>query len=132
MERRAFLSALAGLATAAIAVPAAEAGAWAYLGRKKVSAHLDHDVLYVGGHRGLFTKLRFKVTGNHLELYRMRVVYANGQWDELPAGWFVPQGSITRMIDLAGNRRRIDEIHFLYSHPVNFKGKAHVTVWGRR
>ena len=132
MERRAFLTALAGLASTAAFAPAAEAAAWVHLGRKNVSLFLDHDKLHVGAGRGLFRKLRFKVTGNHMEIYNMRVVYTDGQSDDIPTRWFIPQGGASRVIDLAGNRRFIKDIHFTYSHPLNFKGDAHVTVWGRR
>jgi hypothetical protein len=132
MERRAFLSALAGLAATAAFAPAAEAATWVHIGRKKVSLYPDYDVLHVGAHRGLFRKLRFKVTGNALQLHHLHVVYANGGVDDIPVNWYIPQGGLTRVIDLHGNRRAIEQIQFLYSHPMNFKGKARVTVWGRR
>jgi hypothetical protein len=133
MDRRSFLIGATSLAGAAF-VPG-EAGAvqiWKHLGTTRVGFFVDHDTIHVGGASGRFDKIRFRVRGNAIWVYDLKVRYGNGSVDDIPTRFRVPQGGYSRVIDLRGGERFIQSVSFLYQRAINGRGPAYVELWGRR
>lgn len=141
MLRRTFVASL-GLALAAFGIadvanaqrPGADRnrpGTWELLGSQKVGFIKDRDIIRVGRQEGRFRAIKVRVRGNDIELLDLKVIYANGQPDDLPVRQFIKQGGETRAIDLKGARRAIQEVHMVYKSRPSFKGQATVEVYGQ-
>ena len=123
---------IAGLAlVASMAVPSQGRAEWELLGEKDVGFGTDRDVVRVGRSEGRFDRLQLRVRHNDIEILDLKVVYANGEVDDIPVRHFIRAGSETRPLDLRGDRgRRIDRIEMVYRSRANFRGQALVQVWG--
>ncbi len=108
------------------------AGDWELLGKQKVGFLADRDVIRVGRQEGRYDKLALAVKGNDIELISMRVVYGNGDSEELAYREKLREGSYTRPIDLRGGDRIIREIQFIYRSKPSFQGQATLYVYGRQ
>lgn len=100
------------------------------LGCERVGFLADRDVIKVGRQAGKFRALRVGVSGNKIVMKSMRVIYADGQPDQLPVAHDIADGERTPLIDLKGDRRAIDRIELEYGTKPNFKGQARVCVYG--
>jgi hypothetical protein len=135
MHRRAFFTtAAAALAILAIAGPAdaqrrPERG-WELLGTKKVGFIGDRDVISVGRREGKFRAIKLRVRGNAIHVNDLKVVYSNGEPDDLPVRSEIRAGGETRAIDLRGRDRAIREVQMVYRSRPSFRGFATVEVWG--
>lgn len=106
-------------------------GAWEQLGCQKVGFIKDKDVINVGRKEGRFTAIRLRVSGNKVHLLDLKVIYGNGQPDDLQVRREIRAGGQTRAIDLKGRDRFIDRIEMTYRSRPSFKGQATVCVEGR-
>lgn len=135
MNRRTLLAAAAVvLGTMAVAGPAdaqrrPERG-WELLGTKKVGFIVDRDTIQVGRAEGRFRAVKLRVRGAPIHMMDLKVVYANGQPDDLPIRADIRAGGETRAIDLKGRERAIREVQMVYRSKPTFKGLATVEVWG--
>jgi len=111
----------------AIAPTAAEAR-WERLGCQKVGFITDKDVIRVGRGEGLFKSIRLQVSGNKVYMDDLKVIYANGEPDDIPVRSEIRAGGQTRPLDLRGERRAIKQIEMKYRSQPNFKGEATVCV----
>jgi hypothetical protein len=141
MRRRDFFAGL-GLALAAAAaatLPLGEAnaqrpprpGSWELLGSQKVGFIKDRDVVRVGRQDGRFRAIKLRVRDNDVEFLDVKVIYANGEPDDLPVRQHIRKGGETRAIDLKGSTRFIREIQLVYKSRPSFKGFATVEVYGQ-
>ena len=105
-------------------------GRWQELGCAKVGFLEGKDVIRVGRKEGAFRAIKLTVRGNKLRLERLRVVYVNGQADDLVVRAVIPEGAETRPIDLSGRHRGIDYIDLRYLPQISFGGRATVCVSG--
>ncbi|MEZ5819085.1 MAG: hypothetical protein R3D44_18600 [Hyphomicrobiaceae bacterium] len=105
-------------------------GTWELLGSQKVGFKVDRDVIRVGRQDGRFRAIKLRVLDNDIELLDLRVVYGNGEPDNIPVRQFLRRNSETRTIDLRGNTRFIREIQMTYKSRPNFRGRATVQVFG--
>jgi hypothetical protein len=128
----------AALAIAAVFITLApEAGArphnrnWELLGRQSVGFLKDRDVVQVGRSDGDFSKIQLRVRNNEVEFTDLKVVYGNGQSDDIQVRNKIPAGGQTRVIDLKGGDRFIKRIELAYRSKPSFRGQAVVEVWGR-
>jgi hypothetical protein len=111
--------------------PGAGRGDWVELGCQQVSLFgKDRDSVRVGRREGRFKAIRLHVRGADVELLDLRVIYANGEPDELRVRHFLRQGERTRPLDLRGWERAIDRVDMTYRTVPNFKGLATVCVEG--
>jgi hypothetical protein len=79
------------------------------------SATTDKDVVRVGRGEGRFNAIRLRVAGNKVHMMDLKVVYANGQPDDIQVREEIRAGSQTRPLDLKGERgRAIKEIEMVY------------------
>ncbi len=108
--------------------PGPGAGNWQELGCAKVGFLEGKDVIRVGRKEGAFRAIKLSVRGNKLRLERLRVVYANGQAEDLAVRTVVPEGAETRPIDLSGRHRGIDYVELRYLPQISFGGRANVCL----
>src|SRR3954453_3716779 len=89
--------------------------AWVELGCQQVSLFgKDHDTVRVGRREGRFKAIRLHARGADVELRSVRVIYTNGQPDDLPTRHFLRQGGYTPPLDLIGWERAIDRVDMVY------------------
>jgi len=106
-------------------------GRWVELGCKEVAfLGTDRDTIRVGRREGRFKAIRLEARGNDVEMIDLKVIYANGEPDDIPVRSLIRQGTRTRALDLRGRERAIREIVMVYQKRLNFRGKATVCVEG--
>ena len=108
--------------------PTAAQARWERLGCQKVGFITDKDVIRVGRGEGRFKSIRLQVSGNKVYMDDLKVIYANGEPDDIPVRSEIRAGGQTRPLDLRGERRAIKEIEMKYRSQPNFKGQATVCV----
>lgn len=104
---------------------------WELLGRQTVGFIVDRDVVQVGRQDGDFRKIQLRVKNNDIEILDLKVVYGNGQMDDIRVREKIRAGGQTRAIDLKGGDRFIRNVQLVYRSKPSFKGQAVVEVWGR-
>jgi hypothetical protein len=104
---------------------------WVLIGQKEANYGRDRDVLKVKGN-DIYTAVKIKVVDAGLDMMDFDIVFENGERMNVPIQKNFRQGEESRVIDLRGNRRRIDRIEFLYDTKGILRGKANVLVFGRR
>ena len=77
-----------------------------------------------------FKAIRLEARGNDVEMIDLKVIYANGEPDDIPVRSLIRQGTRTRPLDLRGRERAIRQIDMVYQKRLNFRGKAIVCVEG--
>ena len=102
------------------------------LGEKEVDFRADRDDLVVGLQDGLFTRLRFEVEDNDLEMLREQVTFGNGKTQTVAVRHKFVEGSRSLTINLPGNKRIIRRITFFYKTigPLR-EGRALIRVYGQ-
>jgi hypothetical protein len=83
----------------------------------------------VGRQDGRFSAIQLRVHRNDVYIEDLKVVYLNGEVDDLPVRTLIRAGSQTRTIDLRGDRF-IKEINLVYRSRPSFRGQALVEVYG--
>lgn len=132
MNRRTVLAAFLGLLTTlAVAGPAASQADWELLGARTVTITADQDTIPVTAAQGIFSAVGLIVRGNDLFVDSIRIVFGNGETQDVAIGTLVPQGE-RRVLDLVGNNRIITAIVINYQRPLNFRGETIVEIFGRR
>jgi hypothetical protein len=110
---------------------AASAPGWVQLGCRDVDLNLDRDVIQVGRQDGRFTAIRLRAAGNAVQMLDLKVVYANGEPDDIPVRARIPEGGTSGPLDLRGRDRGIGRIELIYARVPNFRGRARICVDGR-
>lgn len=105
-------------------------GQWELLGSQTVGLHADRDVIHVGRREGRFSAIKLKVQDNTVYFEDLKVVYGNGEWDDIPVRFEIRRGGETRALDLKGGERFIKEIQMVYRSKPNDRGRAIVEVYG--
>jgi hypothetical protein len=90
----------------------------------------DRDVVKVGRREGRFKAIKLTVAGNSVFMMDLKVVYANGDPDDIPVRFEIREGGETKPLDLKGFDRSIDRVEMVYRAKPNFRGKARVCVLG--
>jgi hypothetical protein len=109
---------------------AVTAGGDVLFGTQTVGFGVDRDVIRVGAEIGKFDKVRLRVLDNDIFLNELKVIYANGESDTLAVNSEIKQNQRTNWLTLKGDRF-IKEIQLSYKSRPNFKGQAHVEVFGQ-
>lgn len=104
---------------------------WVLIGQKEANYGPDRDVLKVTG-RDIYRAIKIKVVDAGLDMMDMDIHFENGEKMNVAIQKNFRQGEESRVIDLPGNRRRIDRIEFLYDTKGVLRGKANVLVFGKR
>lgn len=124
------LMCLVGFVSADASAQPRNAGKWEQLGCQKVGFLTDRDVIKVGRAEGRFKAIRLKVSGNAVHIEDLKVVYANGEPDDLRVRSEIRAGQGTRALDLKGRERAIRQIDLVYRSKPSFKGQATVCAEG--
>jgi hypothetical protein len=107
------------------------AGKWVELGCQQVSfIGKDRDSIRVGRSEGRFKAIKLAARGNDVEMLDLKVIYANGEPDDIPVRSLIRAGRETRSLDLRGRDRAIDRIDMVYRSRPNFRGQATVCAEG--
>lgn len=104
---------------------------WEVLGSRLVNDRLERDVIPVSSTRGDFKALLFRVKGASVDFRKVKVVFGNGQEQDIELRNTIQNGSSSRVIDLAGKDRIIKEIIFWYDANTIRGKKAMVRVFGK-
>jgi hypothetical protein len=100
--------------------PSAGGRDWVELGCQLVALiGKDRDSIRVGRREGRFKAIRLHVRGAGVEVLNLRVIYANGEPDNLEVKHFLREGERTRPLDLRGWERAIDRIDMAYRTNLN-------------
>ncbi len=95
-------------------------GDWAELGCQQVNLFgNDRDTIRVGRRDGRFKAIRLHVRGADVEMLDLKVIYANGQPDDISVRNLIRAGERTRPLDLQGWERAIDRIEMVYRTAIN-------------
>lgn len=105
---------------------------WKPLGLREVTFRTDRDTIAVGRDDGRFSKIRFVVRGNAVEILDVKVTFGNGQTQDVQVRERLREGGATRVIDLGGDARIIRSVEFVYrtDGPAR-EGRATVRLFGR-
>ncbi len=95
-------------------------GDWAELGCQQVSLFgNDRDTIRVGRREGRFKAIRLLARDADVEVLDLKVIYADGQPDDIAVQHFIRAGERTRPLDLKGWERAIDRVDFVYRTAIN-------------
>jgi hypothetical protein len=104
---------------------------WVQLGCQQVSFRgRDRDTIQVGRREGRFRAIRLAARGNDIEILDLKVVYANGNPDDLDVRRVIRSGNRTGRLDLRGRDRAIQRIDMVYRQRPDFRGRATVCAEG--
>jgi len=132
----------AGLATLGMVVADAQAqrrdrdnsrgrDQWVQLGCQQVSFRgRDRDSIRVGRKEGRFRAIRLAARGNDVEMLDLKVIYGNGNPDDIRVGRVIRSGDRTEALDLQGRDRAIDRIEMVYRQRPDFSGRTTVCAEG--
>ena len=105
---------------AGLAPPPVRADDWAELGCQQVKLFgTDRDTIRVGRQEGRFKAIRLFVRGGDVEMLDLKVIYTNGQPDDIAVKNLIRAGERTRPLDLKGWERAIDRIDLTYRAVIN-------------
>jgi hypothetical protein len=107
-------------------------GDWKRLGQKMVDHKAERDEIDVGKDEGLFKSIKIEVRGADVHFINVRVVYANGNDQEIELRNEIRAGGETRVIDLDGRNRAIRKVVFVYKTDKKERRKGTVVLLGRR
>ncbi|MEQ1647466.1 MAG: DUF2541 domain-containing protein [Hyphomicrobiaceae bacterium] len=99
-------------------------------GTQQVGFGVDRDVIRVGADIGKFDKIALRVLDNDIFINSLKVVYANGESEEIAYNAEIKKNTRTRYLALKGDRF-IKEIQLVYRSRANFRGQAYVEVFGQ-
>ncbi len=103
---------------------------WRKLGERVVNGPMDHDVIAVGAEDGRFARVRFVVEGSALEMYGIVITFGDGSTFSPPTRLVFERMTMTREIDLPGDRRVIRRIDLRYGN-LPGGGRARVEAWAQ-
>jgi hypothetical protein len=104
---------------------------WDQLGSRLVSKGADHDVIELNKRDGLYTKLKFKVAKSRVHIDNIKVVFQNGDVENVRIDRNFNVGEWSSVIDLVGNKRFIDKIIFNYHTKFFADGRGKIIVFGK-
>ena len=99
-------------------------------GYQNVGFGIDRDVIKVGGDVGKFDRIRLRVLGNDIHINALKVVYVEGDAQDVAVDADIKANTKTKWFELKGDHF-IREIQMLYRSRPNLKGQARVEVTGQ-
>ena len=88
---------------------------WTVLGEAHVDGAVDHDRIVVTAARGEYRAIRLRVENAGIEFDRVVVHFGNGTSTPIALRRRLRAGEETRVIDLPGERRVIENVEFWYA-----------------
>ncbi len=107
-------------------------GSWRLLGERVIDFKADKDLINVIGN-DIFRKLKFKIIDAPVFMADMKVMFENGQVQDIPLQFTLQAGHESRIIDLIGSARRIKVVYFNYktARP-GYRGKGKLILFGMK
>ncbi|WP_439541856.1 hypothetical protein [Hyphomicrobium sp.] len=87
---------------------------WELLGSAQIGTRLERDVIEVGRREGRFRTIAFAVSGGDVQIEELKVLYSNGEADQIRVREVLKAGSRSRPIDLPGRGQFIQRIEVAY------------------
>jgi len=103
---------------------------WELLGSRTVGFRVDRDIIEVGRREGRFSRIALEVRENDVYFMDLKVVFMNGEVQDVPVRALVRPGERSRPLDLQGGDRVIRQIELVYRSRPGFGGRAVVNVYG--
>lgn len=105
--------------------------AWELLGTREVDYTLDRDVVTLKESGRSITGLKFIVKNGTLNMHKATVHFTNGDTRDIEFPAEVNKTNDGRIVELAGNSRKIEKVTFWYDTVNKSKDKSIVEVWGK-
>ncbi len=102
-----------------------------HLGDAHVDGTKDRDSIKVGRSSGAFRAIQLRVHGGAVNFDRVVVRYGNGTQEEIQVRNRIPDGGKTRIIDLPGERRKIESVDLWYGKDT-WRTRPRVSLYGVR
>ena len=106
---------------------------WMRLGDRRVGFLSDRDTIHVGRREGKFTRLKLLIRGNDIKLDSIRIVFGNGEAEEVVFDRHIRDGG-EAVIELPHGWREgrfIRDVELRYRSRPNFRGEALAELWGQ-
>lgn len=129
MKIKLFLAALTALL--AMSFSTLETKPWELLGSRKINYGIDRDEILVTRADGVFSAIQLRIKRSPINMHKLAIHYGNGEVDEIDLRESFRAGSMSRVIDLPGNKRVIRKVVMWYDTKNISNGKGVVEVWGR-
>jgi hypothetical protein len=106
---------------------------WQRLGERRVGFIADRDTIHVGRQEGRFTRLKLIIRGNDIKLNSVKVVFGNGEVEDIVFDRKIPAGGEAEIEIPHGFRegRFIRDVELRYHSRPDFRGEAVAELWGR-
>lgn len=130
MKIKLFLAALTALF--AMSFSTLETKPWELLGSRKINYGIDRDEILVTRADGVFSAIQLRIKRSPINMHKLAIHYGNGEVDEIDLRESFRAGSMSRVIDLPGNKRVIRKVVMWYDTKNISNRKGVVEVWGRR
>ena len=101
---------------------------WELLGSAQIGTRLERDVIEVGRREGRFRTIAFTVAGGDVQIEELKVLYANGEADQVRVREVLKAGTRSRPIDLPGRGQFIQRIEVAYRSA----GPVKIDFYGER
>ena len=105
---------------------------WHIIGTKNVDYKLDKDAFYFKPNGKKYSKFQFVVKNGRLNMHKCVVHFRNGQRQVVNLKGNFNPGDKSRIIDLAGDKRNVEKIVFVYDTKTRSRRKAQVVLMGLR
>ena len=106
-------------------------GQWLLLGAQRADMlNEDRDAFEVGRRLGSFRSIKLKALKHAVLIRNVRIIYGNGETEDVQAPRELFGGQESAPIDLRGRERFIERIELSYRTKLNFKGDAIVEIYG--
>ncbi|HRD76330.1 MAG TPA: hypothetical protein PK264_10365 [Hyphomicrobiaceae bacterium] len=109
--------------------PAHDRG-WEVIGTARAGHIVDHDTIDVGRSRGRFRALMLRSLDRDIQVYSVRVTFANGETQDLAYAGLLRAGSNSGVIDMSGHRRGIERVDLVYRTRGLLRSRANVELLG--
>ncbi|HLP93249.1 MAG TPA: hypothetical protein VK168_04395 [Saprospiraceae bacterium] len=126
-----FLFAALAVAFAGMSFTMANFGPWELLGSRKIDYKVDRDEILVTRAEGVFSAIQIRVKRSPINMHKLAVHYGNGDVEEIDLRQSFRAGSVSRVIDLPGNKRIIRKVVMWYDTKNLAAGKGVVELWGK-
>lgn len=105
---------------------------WVLLGAQRAAmfGSGDVDAFQIGERYGRFSALKVTSRDHAVRFYGLRIIYGNGEVEDVPFSGELSGGQSSPKLDLKGRQRFIDRIEMKYRTKLNFQGDGVVEVWG--
>ncbi len=105
-------------------------GGWDLLGSSRVGFAFKRETVVVGREAGRIDNIRLRARGNDIFIDELRVVFGNGEAQEIDAGERLPEGSETRPIALARGGRFVERIEIVARERPSLRRRGVIEIYG--